>query len=74
MPDKWEYPYFCAWDTAFHCIALAPFDPEFAKEQLLLMLREWYLHPNGQFPAYEWNFSRSASPPVRNGWADGGAS
>jgi hypothetical protein len=67
MPDKWEYPYFCAWDTAFHSIALAPFDPEFAKEQLLLLCREWYNHPNGQFPAYEWNFS-DANPPV-HAWA-----
>ena len=67
MPDKWEYPYFCAWDSAFHALALAPFDPEFAKEQLLLLSREWYTHPNGQFPAYEWNFS-DANPPV-HAWA-----
>jgi hypothetical protein len=67
MPDKWEYPYFCAWDTAFHAVAFAPFDPEFAKEQLLLLCREWYNHPNGQLPAYEWNFS-DANPPV-HAWA-----
>jgi hypothetical protein len=67
MPDKWEYPYFCAWDTAFHAVAFAPFDPEFAKEQLLLMCREWYMHPNGQLPAYEWNFA-DANPPV-HAWA-----
>ncbi|MBA4189698.1 MAG: glucosidase [Planctomycetaceae bacterium] len=67
MPDKWEYPYFCAWDTAFHAVAIAPFDPEFAKEQLLLMCREWYMHPNGQLPAYEWNFGDS-NPPV-HAWA-----
>ncbi|VTU00812.1 glucosidase : Glycoside hydrolase, family 63 OS=Gemmatimonadetes bacterium KBS708 GN=J421_5672 PE=4 SV=1: Glyco_hydro_63 [Gemmataceae bacterium] len=67
MPDKWEYPYFCAWDTAFHAVAIAPFDPEFAKEQLLLMCREWYMHPNGQIPAYEWNFADS-NPPV-HAWA-----
>ncbi len=67
MPDKWEYPYFCAWDTAFHAIAFAPFDPEFAKGQLLLMCREWYMHPNGQLPAYEWNFA-DANPPV-HAWA-----
>jgi hypothetical protein len=67
MPDKWEYPYFCAWDSAFHAIAIAPFDPEFAKEQLVLLCREWYNHPNGQLPAYEWNFS-DANPPV-HAWA-----
>jgi hypothetical protein len=67
MPDKWEYPYFCAWDTAFHAVAFAPFDPEFAKDQLLLMCREWYTHPNGQIPAYEWNFG-DANPPV-HAWA-----
>jgi hypothetical protein len=67
MPDKWEYPYFCAWDTAFHAVAFARFDPEFAKEQLLLMCREWYMHPNGQIPAYEWNFG-DANPPV-HAWA-----
>ena len=56
MPDSWEYPFFCAWDTAFHCIPLAMIDPEFAKKQLDLLTREWYMHPNGQLPAYEWNF------------------
>ena len=56
MPDKWEYPWFAAWDLAFHCVALAVIDPDFAQAQLILMLREWYMHPNGQIPAYEWNF------------------
>lgn len=56
MPDSWEYPFFAAWDTAFHCIPLAMVDPEFAKKQLDLLTREWYMHPNGQLPAYEWNF------------------
>ena len=63
VPDKWEYPWFAAWDTAFHCIVLARFDPEWAKRQLVLLLREWYMHPNGQLPAYEWDFS-DANPPV----------
>jgi len=54
MPDKWEYPWYAAWDLAFHCVALAVVDPDFAKEQLILFLREWYMHPNGQIPAYEW--------------------
>lgn len=63
MPDKWEYPFFAAWDTAFHCIPLAMIDPEFAKKQLDLLTREWYMHPNGQIPAYEWNFS-DVNPPV----------
>jgi len=67
MPDKWEYPWYAAWDLAFHCIPLALIDPDFAKEQLLLLLREWYLHPNGQLPAYEWNFS-DVNPPV-HAWA-----
>ncbi|MDD4967968.1 MAG: hypothetical protein PHT07_00915 [Paludibacter sp.] len=67
MPDKWEYPWFAAWDLAFHCVTLAMVDPRFAKDQLKLLTREWYLHPNGQFPAYEWNFSDS-NPPV-HGWA-----
>jgi hypothetical protein len=67
MPDKWEYPWYAAWDLAFHCIPLALLDPEFAKEQLILMLREWYMHPNGQLPAYEWNFS-DVNPPV-HAWA-----
>src|SRR5690606_4714575 len=63
MPDKWEYPWFAAWDTAFHMLPFAAIDPEFAKHQLLLLLREWYMHPNGQLPAYEWNFS-DVTPPV----------
>ncbi|MCY7347049.1 MAG: hypothetical protein LH614_12610 [Pyrinomonadaceae bacterium] len=67
MPDKWEYPWYAAWDTAFHCVALAPVDAEFAKEQLILLLREWYMHPNGQIPAYEWAFS-DVNPPV-HAWA-----
>ena len=67
MPDKWEYPWYAAWDLAFHCIALQPVDPDFAKQQLLLMLTPNYLHPNGQIPAYEWNFS-DVNPPV-HAWA-----
>ncbi len=67
MPDKWEYPWFAAWDTAFHMIPFAALDPEFTKHQLLLLLREWYMHPNGQLPAYEWNFS-DVNPPV-HAWA-----
>jgi hypothetical protein len=67
MPDKWEYPWYAAWDLAFHTIALSLVDPEFAKEQLLLMLRSLYSHPNGQMPAYEWNFS-DVNPPV-HAWA-----
>lgn len=67
MPDKWEYPWFAAWDSAFHMIPFAAVDPEFAKKQLLLFLREWYMHPNGQIPAYEWNFS-DVNPPV-HAWA-----
>jgi Glycosyl hydrolase family 63 C-terminal domain len=67
MPDKWEYPWFAAWDMAFHMIPFAAVDPEFAKQQLLLLLREWYMHPNGQLPAYEWNFS-DVNPPV-HAWA-----
>ncbi len=63
MPDKWEYPWFASWDLGFHCIALSLIDPEFAKAQLVLMGREWYQHPNGEIPGYEWNFS-SANPPV----------
>lgn len=63
MPDKWEYPYFCAWDTAFHCIPMLLIDPDFSKRQIELMTREWYLHPSGQLPAYEWNFS-DVNPPV----------
>ncbi|KOG97526.1 uncharacterized protein DI49_4280 [Saccharomyces eubayanus] len=67
MPDKWEYPFFASWDTAFHCIPLAMIDPEFAKRQLDLLTREWYMHPNGQIPAYEWNFN-DVNPPV-HAWA-----
>jgi hypothetical protein len=67
MPDKWEYPWYAAWDLAFHCIPLALVDPDFAKEQLVLMLREWYMHPNGQIPAYEWAFG-DVNPPV-HAWA-----
>jgi hypothetical protein len=63
MPDKWEYPWYAVWDSAFHCVTLAHVDAEFAKDQLLLFLREWYLHPNGQIPAYEWNFG-DVNPPV----------
>jgi hypothetical protein len=63
MPDKWEYPWYAAWDLAFHCVAFGLVDPGFAKEQLLLMLREWYMHPNGQMPAYEWAFG-DVNPPV----------
>ncbi|KFY35082.1 hypothetical protein V494_06227 [Pseudogymnoascus sp. VKM F-4513 (FW-928)] len=67
MPDSWEYPFFAAWDSAFHCIPLAMIDPEFAKKQLDLFTREWYMHPNGQLPAYEWNFG-DVNPPV-HAWA-----
>ncbi len=67
MPDKWEYPWYAAWDLAFHTIALGIADPEFAKQQLRLMLKEVYLHPNGQIPAYEWNFG-DVNPPV-HAWA-----
>ncbi|NEP17094.1 MAG: glucosidase [Leptolyngbya sp. SIO4C1] len=67
MPDKWEYPWFAAWDLAFHCIPLALVDAEFAKQQLDLMTREWYMHPNGQIPAYEWAFG-DVNPPV-HAWA-----
>jgi hypothetical protein len=67
MPDKWEYPWYAAWDLAFHCISLVMVDPEFAKNQLLLMMREWYMKPDGQLPAYEWNFS-DVNPPVQ-AWA-----
>ena len=67
MPDKWEYPWFAAWDTAFHLIPIVLIDPEFAKKQLILLTREWFMHPNGQIPAYEWNFS-DANPPV-HAWA-----
>ena len=63
MPDKWEYPWYAAWDLAFHCVPISLVDPQFAKEQLILFLREWYMHPNGQLPAYEWAFS-DVNPPV----------
>jgi hypothetical protein len=63
MPDKWEYPWYAAWDLAFHCVPLAMIDPQFAKDQLILFLREWYMHPNGQLPAYEWAFG-DVNPPV----------
>jgi len=67
MPDKWEYPWFAAWDLAFHCLAMVDVDPEFAKSQLTLLTREWYMHPNGQLPAYEWAFD-DVNPPV-HAWA-----
>jgi len=67
MPDTWEYPWYAAWDLAFHCIPLARLDPEFAKGQLVLLTREWYMHPNGQLPAYEWAFG-DVNPPV-HAWA-----
>jgi hypothetical protein len=67
MPDTWEYPWYAAWDLAFHCVALAHVDAGFAKHQLLLLCREWYMHPNGQLPAYEWAFG-DVNPPVQ-AWA-----
>jgi len=67
MPDKWEYPWYAAWDLAFHMIPFAMIDPEFAKDQLVLLTREWYMHPNGQLPAYEWAFG-DVNPPV-HAWA-----
>jgi hypothetical protein len=67
MPDKWEYPWYAAWDLAFHCVTIALIDPEFAKDQLVLLTREWYMHPNGQLPAYEWAFD-DVNPPV-HAWA-----
>ena len=67
MPDKWEYPWYAAWDLGFHCLALALVDAEFAKRQLILLTREWYMHPNGQLPAYEWDFG-DVNPPV-HAWA-----
>jgi hypothetical protein len=67
MPDKWEYPWYASWDLAFHCIPFALIDAEFAKHQLVLLTREWYMHPNGQIPAYEWAFS-DVNPPV-HAWA-----
>ena len=67
MPDKWEYPWFAAWDLAFHAVTFALIDPEFAKQQMLLLMKEWYMHPNGQIPAYEWSFG-DVNPPV-HAWA-----
>ena len=67
MPDKWEYPWFAAWDLAFHCVALAHLDPAFAKYQLIMVCREWFQHPNGALPAYEWDFG-DVNPPV-HAWA-----
>ena len=67
MPDTWEYPWYAAWDLAFHCVTFALIDPEFAKAQLVLLTREWYMHPNGQLPAYEWKFD-DVNPPV-HAWA-----
>lgn len=67
MPDKWEYPWYASWDLAFHCMSLVLIDPDFAKRQLTLITREWYMHPNGQLPAYEWNFN-DVNPPV-HAWA-----
>jgi Glycosyl hydrolase family 63 C-terminal domain len=67
MPDKWEYPWYAAWDLAFHCVPLAIVDPDYAKDQIILLLREWYMHPNGQLPAYEWAFG-DVNPPV-HAWA-----
>ncbi len=67
MPDKWEYPWFAAWDLCFHCVPMAMIDPVFAKNQLILLCREWYMSPSGQIPAYEWNFS-DVNPPIQ-AWA-----
>jgi hypothetical protein len=67
MPDKWEYPWYAAWDLAFHMLPFAKLDPTFAKQQLLLLLREWYMAPNGQIPAYEFAF-HDVNPPV-HAWA-----
>ena len=63
MPDTWEFPWYTSWDLAFHCVTLAAVDPEFAKSQLVTLTREWYMHPNGQLPAYEWAFG-DVNPPV----------
>jgi len=68
MPDKWEYPWYASWDLAFHCVAMAMIDPDFAKSQLILFMREWYMHPNGKLPAYEWSFD-DENPPVFAGAA-----
>ncbi|HEX3347711.1 MAG TPA: glucosidase [Acetobacteraceae bacterium] len=67
MPDKWEYPWYAAWDLAFHCVTFSLIDPDFAKSQLVLLTREWYMHPNGKLPAYEWAFD-DVNPPV-HAWA-----
>jgi len=67
MPDKWEYPWYAAWDWAFHCVIMALVDPDFAKEQLILLLREWYMHPNGQIPSHEWSLG-DVTPPI-HAWA-----
>jgi len=67
MPDKWEYPWFAAWDLAFHCVSFSLIDPGFAKQQLITLTHDWYMHPNGQLPAYEWSFS-DVNPPV-HAWA-----
>ena len=67
VPDKWEYPWYASWDLAFHMVPVALVDPAFAKEQLVLLCREWYMHPNGQMPAYEWGFD-NVNPPV-HAWA-----
>jgi hypothetical protein len=71
MPDKWEYPWFAAWDLGFHCVTLAHLDPAFAKYQLIMMCREWFQHPNGALPAYEWDFRRCESAGARVGGAGG---
>lgn len=67
MPDKWEFPWYASWDLAFHCVSIAMVDTDFAKQQLLMLTKEWYMHPNGQLPAYEWNFD-DTNPPV-HAWA-----
>ena len=67
MPDKWKFPWYASWDLAFNAVALAIVDADFAKDQLVLLLREWYMHPNGQLPAYEWALS-DVNPPVQ-AWA-----
>ncbi len=71
MPDPWEYPWFAAWDLGFHAVAWAHLDPAFAKYQLVVLLREWFLHPNGALPAYEWNFDDVNPPGARHGRAPG---
>jgi hypothetical protein len=70
MPDKWEYPWYATWDLAFHTISFSLIDPDFAKHQLKLFLFEWYMHPNGQLPAYEWDFS-DVNPPFMHGLFSG---